>query len=292
MKLYSIYKQKGGDNLISYPGLTVGLGTNLVHSNDGTALLFSSIKLVQEFITEKKLRNIDIQPLKISIGSFLATVATIDWCTKAIIDGIDQIVFLSCSSGYYTLPSHFYRWKKRTFQSIWYDNQWHDADIDPEYPTCGCGSELGPYNPSGKRFIGNKVIPNIFQVIAGGHTTFDGVNCATLVRIDMLPPKEDLYFEVLLYGDDNISSRTYLLTPDGLRCTDTEDGQFELWDVCPLSGLVSICIHPIMTRSGIDKIQLRSVDAGVLELIDPPHIEYELIPKYAAQVLNDLRRKK
>jgi hypothetical protein len=289
MREYVLRMRHGCEPLDPQLLMREGERTRLIYGHDGEALLFSSPKSAEAAISKYGLFSVDIERPDMALGEFLATAGDLDLCSEATIDGKERVMFMSCAFGHYILPSHFYRWVDGGFQVLQNDDDWHEVNIKLEIPRCACGADLGQYVPSGLQFANNKILPGIYQIVAGGHTALDGTGCSSLVRIDMVLPEKNLTLEVLLHADRETVILTYDLTPDGMIHRAPGEGHFEKWAVCPLSGLVSIGISPIETRTELEKVIVRKAGQnGTLIYAKPPSIQYEHIPAAAARALYSL----
>jgi len=305
MTIYAIRLTNNHSELSLSSDLFIGKLTRLIGTSEGGLLLFSAKEKATKY-AEGIIQNdkFDIITPSSSIGVFLATNASVDHFNSAFLDIKIPIIFLSCTSGSYVLPSHFYKQGNEGLESLWNDDQWHTEEIDLECPTCPCRGMLGPYFPSSLDFPNKKAIPSLYQAIAGSHTSFDGTSCNSLVVIDLKPPKNSFFMEILLCTEDGELSLFYHLTPKGFACIEPEEENTSIvpWEICPLSGLVRIGIPNISSHAGLKYCEIflceRKNESFALNRIDStgkamdiPMIEYESISSITSGILKNFLRK-
>ena len=299
MSFYVIRCKSVFDNSIDSPVFSVGRGTGAVHGVEGTALVFSSQQSGKTFIRKHKLRGCKLASFDMILGQLLERFASLDLCTDALIDGTERVVFLSCGTGHYILPAHFYRYHGGTYQGLSMDNLWYDQEIEPDYPTCGCGTSLAPSRPAPAEFKNASAIPGLHQVIAGSHTSFDGTMCRSIVMIDIRPPQnETLLLEVATSADRKRESFLCYVTPSGLSAAESPETDEDPWIVCSVSGMVRIPLTHLTNYDGLDWVELHLCQnasgrkrrvASTGKARNLPVVQYESFPGGALSVLDSLR---
>lgn len=230
----------------------------------GTALVFSSKAQAASYCEQHGISGLQITKPGLLTGNLLERLAHIDRCGQAAVDGTETILFLSCASGGFLLPSHFIRYRERRFQALCRDDEWHPTRCTPEDPYCRCGGMLAPYSPFSVCSSRMAEAYGIFQVTAGSRTGHDGVHCYSLVVLDLEPPRTESRLEIDLEADGYVTTVRYEATPDGLRYDDSEASGVEPWEVCPLSGLCSIALPTITSRDGLEGLTLKVVTSDHL----------------------------
>ena len=226
----------------------------------GTALVFSSRHEAMSYSEDNGIKRMQVTEAGMPDGWLLECLGSIDHCDGALLDGIAHILFLSCESGGFVLPSHFIRYRDDRFEALQNDDQWHQTGCTPENPNCQCGSLFFPYTPSGGSNDEREQSCGIFQVIAASRTSHDDTQCHSFAVLDLEPPPTERRLDVEMEADGCHNMISYTITPDGFCCGDMEDDEAEEWDVCPLSGLCRVQLPVLTSRNGLNRITLTVTD--------------------------------
>jgi hypothetical protein len=269
--------------------------TSLLHRQDGTALVFSSEQHAERYAADQGVVGVSPLLIPMSLGYFLAQVAGIDHCWRALLDGNLSIGFFSCISGHYWLPSHFLVHRGDHLEALHNDNLWHREQITSEAPMCGCGDYLCPYTPSFTVFSEEvRGDTGLFQAVTGQHSTFDGAGYGGFICLDLWPPAASAQVIIDIEADGHHERQVHEVSPAGLSLVvGGEKSPPEAWEVCPLSGLVRLFSGAIYSRQGIDGITVefrRSDYVWRTELREMPLVQYESVPEMALEALEALRR--
>lgn len=249
---------EGGSRLIS-PEFEVGERSGQLMSRDRSALLFTSAQSARSYLKAHNLEGFRAHCPEQRTGNLLAILACMDHCRNALVDGKNKIAFLSCYSGAYVLPGHFYRHAEGGYEVVQADDQWRPVTVDFSRPICGCGGLLGEWTPWYLTEIPLDKMFGVRQVIAGSCMRSNETGFYSVVRIDIDPPRHGWRLEVLIQAGDDENVISYDLSSQGLTPPDSEAEDVEPWDVCPVTGLVSVGIHPIYSCEGLASVELHAL---------------------------------